>query len=661
MLQINNNDSGKHLHGPHPADDIDPHTLNAKVTLPAVDIAFGKSKAFSGKYFLEHPSTDGFEHHDHYTIDGTVTPNAGLTNSVQGDMTLTGEHCGSNPGSVTVAAGPTMGSAGAGSLVAYDAASGMLTLTVASLNVLNTTGGTSAGIAAAYVSDPVRLASVSITPLHYTGQVGGKYRFGPGTLTVNDPAGKFHFTASFSQYLISSTSTATPGTYSSYAEVEDLCIIDVGDAVDGPSAYLRDFRNEHMKGKNSAGAWIGIPETNFTFVTGANLAQATSGFTQSASAPMDFVLTANRHALAPAAVTDLGVIDSTHQGPLVSGATLAPGQIQWYGFSIAPPGAADPSTWLDIDTAGSTLSNSNDTMIGLYDVDGQLIATDDDDGPGFTSQLSFGQRTPTRPPTGDGMPGNGRDGTLAPGYYYLAVSAFSTVFTPSNWAATSASGASGTIRVNFSTNLAAPCYANCDGSTVAPVLNVADFGCFLNKYAAGDTYANCDNSTVPPVLNVADFGCYLNSTRQGARDAVKLRMMLRTATARAPPIPGPGRGMGGVHCAGTTCCSCTGPRGGRLREFVPRGWSLMSSTGGRGSGWCLPDDGDPAPVAAPVAGLSSFPELNVRTYVRGADGRPGSGFSVLTRRTGWRCGWRGRCTGWRTWMRRWIARCGRDA
>ncbi|MEX2219825.1 MAG: hypothetical protein WD749_13825, partial [Phycisphaerales bacterium] len=46
------------------------------------------------------------------------------------------------------------------------------------------------------------------------------------------------------------------------------------------------------------------------------------------------------------------------------------------------------------------------------------------------------------------------------------------------------------------------CYPNCDGSTQAPVLNVADFGCFLTKYAAGDAYANCDESTQAPVLNV---------------------------------------------------------------------------------------------------------------------------------------------------------------
>jgi hypothetical protein len=53
-----------------------------------------------------------------------------------------------------------------------------------------------------------------------------------------------------------------------------------------------------------------------------------------------------------------------------------------------------------------------------------------------------------------------------------------------------------------------PCFANCDGSTAAPVLNVADFVCFGQRFAAGDPYANCDGSTMPPVLNVADFVCF---------------------------------------------------------------------------------------------------------------------------------------------------------
>ncbi len=59
------------------------------------------------------------------------------------------------------------------------------------------------------------------------------------------------------------------------------------------------------------------------------------------------------------------------------------------------------------------------------------------------------------------------------------------------------------------------CYANCDGSTTAPVLNIADFTCFLNRFAAEESYANCDQSTTPPVLNVADFTCFLQRFAAG--------------------------------------------------------------------------------------------------------------------------------------------------
>jgi hypothetical protein len=64
---------------------------------------------------------------------------------------------------------------------------------------------------------------------------------------------------------------------------------------------------------------------------------------------------------------------------------------------------------------------------------------------------------------------------------------------------------------------APPCYPNCDASTASPVLNVADFSCFLTKYASGDPYANCDASTAPPTLNVADFSCFLTKYASGCR------------------------------------------------------------------------------------------------------------------------------------------------
>jgi uncharacterized membrane protein len=59
------------------------------------------------------------------------------------------------------------------------------------------------------------------------------------------------------------------------------------------------------------------------------------------------------------------------------------------------------------------------------------------------------------------------------------------------------------------------CYANCDASTTVPVLNVGDFTCYLQHFAAGDSYANCDWSCAPPTLNVADFTCFLQKFAAG--------------------------------------------------------------------------------------------------------------------------------------------------
>jgi hypothetical protein len=70
----------------------------------------------------------------------------------------------------------------------------------------------------------------------------------------------------------------------------------------------------------------------------------------------------------------------------------------------------------------------------------------------------------------------------------------------------------------------AVCYPNCDLSTIAPILNVDDFTCFINQFAAAQSlpsaqqvtnYANCDGSTIAPVLNVDDFTCFINQYAQG--------------------------------------------------------------------------------------------------------------------------------------------------
>jgi len=59
------------------------------------------------------------------------------------------------------------------------------------------------------------------------------------------------------------------------------------------------------------------------------------------------------------------------------------------------------------------------------------------------------------------------------------------------------------------------CYANCDASTAAPLLNAGDFTCFLSRFRANDCYANCDGNTGVPALSAADFTCFLNKFRAG--------------------------------------------------------------------------------------------------------------------------------------------------
>jgi hypothetical protein len=68
--------------------------------------------------------------------------------------------------------------------------------------------------------------------------------------------------------------------------------------------------------------------------------------------------------------------------------------------------------------------------------------------------------------------------------------------------------------LEYSAN-SASCYANCDGSTSPPILNVLDFVCFQTRFAQGSSSANCDNSTSEPVLNVLDFICFQTAFAQG--------------------------------------------------------------------------------------------------------------------------------------------------
>lgn len=137
-----------------------------------------------------------------------------------------------------------------------------------------------------------------------------------------------------------------------------------------------------------------------------------------------------------------------------TGALASTNRVQWYKFSTAADASAALSTFLDIDTEGSALVTSNDTEIGLYNEFGVLVGTDDDDGSGLLSQLTYGAGTrPAAPPTGSGSVGlsyDGRDGTLGAGTYYLAVASFNSTFAD-GFLVTAGTSNTGPFTININT------------------------------------------------------------------------------------------------------------------------------------------------------------------------------------------------------------------
>jgi len=134
----------------------------------------------------------------------------------------------------------------------------------------------------------------------------------------------------------------------------------------------------------------------------------------------------------PPASTFIGVNPST---TVVD--EILPSEVLWYSFDVTGGAGAQP--W-SIDTLGSTNTGGSfgddDTELGLYDADGNLIASNDDEdfGAGILTSLIDSNTV----------------GNLADGTYYIAVGNFNTVY-GAGFAADSTSTAQGTsvLNVNF--------------------------------------------------------------------------------------------------------------------------------------------------------------------------------------------------------------------
>lgn len=112
--------------------------------------------------------------------------------------------------------------------------------------------------------------------------------------------------------------------------------------------------------------------------------------------------------------------------------SLGAEQVLWYSFDYGGSGA------FSLDTIGSTLSAThqgrlNDTQIGVYGPDGDLVKQNDDIdfvGGNYASRVSFA------------------DGEIPAGTYYVALGSYRTFYGSDTWDVKSASIATGTIVLN---------------------------------------------------------------------------------------------------------------------------------------------------------------------------------------------------------------------
>lgn len=162
---------------------------------------------------------------------------------------------------------------------------------------------------------------------------------------------------------------------------------------------------------------------------------------------------------------NIGDIDPNYQteDAFANLTAFGAGEIKWFKFTFG--GTNGTVNYLDIDTInapGFTGSTTPvDTEIGLYDSLGDLVAEDDDSGYGLFSNLTFGATSPTRQFTQSGslssrIPGDGFNGPLSAGTYWLAVSQFNATFGTTGWnVTTTGTGDADVSRLAFRTDVAA--------------------------------------------------------------------------------------------------------------------------------------------------------------------------------------------------------------
>lgn len=250
-----------------------------------------------------------FPHHDYYGVVGTKMKYEviGATATLGGKTDVLARHSENLPKEFknwkTTEAGFASVSAASqpfGSTVSFDAATGMLLFNPGTVDVLDLQGGLSGGVDPQFAADGLLGANLSISPLQLLGvESDGRYRFSGGTVHVGSPSGSVSLDASFDEYLVGNTSRAN--------SVDSFAALTSGQASESlegemPPTFLEAFNDAHVLQRGLDPTTLEDRIMSLTFLTapGLNLAQLTSGFTQSAMfVPADIVIGGMSHPIEP--------------------------------------------------------------------------------------------------------------------------------------------------------------------------------------------------------------------------------------------------------------------------------------------------------------------------------------------------------------------------
>ena len=291
---------GVHRIGPDNPPEID--VLNQP--LPFVqskrgspqNIVFGKKQKLTVTTFTDHdlnPRLFG-SHTDMYsvTMEDAEAKADGVNRKLEGNFKIKARHIPDTKNNVSRRMQKGFGSNPA--TVSYDAVRGTLSFDIGAIDILDSNGGLTGGIEPRYAGDPILAAQWTVSDLRFSGrQSDGRFKFSGGEVTLTDPAGKFTFDATFSEYFISDTTGANLLT--SFGLLQHLSISDVAEEVDGPSRFLQDFIDTNLHGVSIPKSELDLIQgIDFALVTTVNIAQITGGFTQSVSnIPATYIISAN--------------------------------------------------------------------------------------------------------------------------------------------------------------------------------------------------------------------------------------------------------------------------------------------------------------------------------------------------------------------------------